>query len=283
MEDGETPEVESISQIVELQAEEKAFVKMERDIFTQTRSVLVCPYCKKTGSKVNKGQSGNHIQNTMVSLISVKCDLKGCGKSARLKEVLGATPGCSVPLARWSEGFKSLTGGDPSLMNPGKPSATGSRGVTKTGGSKAKSAPAHVQGNTLDRFVTRPPPASTSRSSYPDHARFQEFPPPTPTLATQESATQSWADMTEQDEQLAPTPNQPSRAAQQSSDDEKTRLLSLLEQSNKRQTEMQRELTELRLQIDRLTRELAAERSQRIRDASGGNTRGVGGRHVPGA
>ncbi|KXS14497.1 hypothetical protein M427DRAFT_33178 [Gonapodya prolifera JEL478] len=125
--DGERHPDESAPKTVAKSPAEQKFLNLEKEIFMQNREVLLCPTCNKAGKKVNKGQNGKHIQGTTISLTSVRCNLKGCGKATRLKEVLGATPGCSAALTRWEEGFKSLTGGEPGQRNRGKTSDTGSR------------------------------------------------------------------------------------------------------------------------------------------------------------
>ncbi|KAJ3312524.1 hypothetical protein HDU93_004980, partial [Gonapodya sp. JEL0774] len=270
----------------DISAKEKEFMALERTLYGASKTIIRCKNCQKTGLAL-KGPNGKHVQGTSISLNSVLCKQAGCGKATRLSEVLRDTPGCRVWYARWCEGFKSLTGGEPSQMNPGKPSNTGSQVGMKAGGSKSKSATGRVQGNTLDRYANRPPPTSTQSAVNTENSMYIDVDatkvktnttvPPLPTM--------SWADEVD-DTVPPPIPNlsaQPSRHTQQPPDDEKTRLLALLEASNKRQAEMQAELRQLRIQIDRLTRELASERAARNLGIDLGNGRGVGGRHVPGA
>ncbi|KXS12257.1 hypothetical protein M427DRAFT_34976, partial [Gonapodya prolifera JEL478] len=262
---GRHPDESALKTVAKSPAEQK-FLNLEKEIFMQNREVLLCPTCNKAGKKVNKGQNGKHIQGTTISLTSVRCDLKGCGKAARLKEVLGATPGCSAALTRWEEGFKSLTGGEPGQMNRGKTSDTGSRAGMKAGGSKSKSTTGQVQGNTLDQWAIRPPPTSTSISGT---LVVQSTTTATATATAAASgtalttATTSWADEVEEGEleERRQAAAKPARQHPQQSDGEVARLLTLLEAANRRQAEMQADK----------------------RAASGTTGKGVGGRHVPGA
>ncbi|KXS09363.1 hypothetical protein M427DRAFT_39069 [Gonapodya prolifera JEL478] len=286
--DGERHPDESALKTVAKSPAEQKFLTLEKEIFMQNGEVLLCPTCNKAGKKVNKGQNGKHIQGTSISLTSVRCDLKGCGKAARLKEVLGATPGCSAALTRWEEGFKSLTGGEPGQMNRGKTSDTGSRAGMKAGGSKSKSNTGQVQGNTLDQWAIRPPPTSTSISGThvvqsTTTAMATATAAPSGTALT--TATTSWADKVEEGElqERRQAAVQPARQHPQQLDGKVARLLTLLEAANRRQAEMQAELRELRRQVECLTTELVLERLASMRAASGTTGKGVGGRHVPGA
>ncbi|KXS18540.1 hypothetical protein M427DRAFT_29817 [Gonapodya prolifera JEL478] len=250
---------ESAPKTVAKSPAEQKFLNLEKEIFMQNWEVLITSRARR-------------------------CDLKGCGKAARLKEVLGATPGCSAALTRWEEGFKSLTGGEPGQMNRGKTSDTGSRAGMKAGGSKPKSTAGQVQGNTLDQWAIRPPPTSTSISGTPV---VQSTTTATTTATATASgtalttATTSWADKVKEGDlqECRRAAAQPACQHPQQLDGEVARLLTLLEAANQRQAE----LRELRRQVKRLTAKLVSERLASKRAALETTGKGVGGRHVPGA